>query len=162
MIRPRSEPEGAREHSAAQGFSRREGSCSLDISEALDVGSRGGSSAQRVMETSPRVYQLNQRLGSGMYVVPEGQHDRSLARSAWDCATPKEPSRRVRYDSRRCGGSAAPDHTVPYGTVLSKDAFPGTSCQATIMLSLRDKRATFLAQNLARNRLLMRQGEEAT
>src|SRR6478736_571979 len=33
--------------------------------------------------------------------VPEGQRDRSLARSAWDGATPKEPSRRVRYDSRR-------------------------------------------------------------
>jgi hypothetical protein len=29
-------------------------------------------------------------------------------------------------------GLAAPDHTVPYGTVLSRDAFPGTSCQATI------------------------------
>ena len=25
---------------------------------------------------------------------PEGQHDRSLARSAWISATPKEPSRR--------------------------------------------------------------------
>jgi hypothetical protein len=25
-----------------------------------------------------------------------------------------------------------PDHTVPYGTVLSRDAVPGTSCQATI------------------------------
>src|ERR1700722_12469855 len=36
-------------------------------------------------------------------------------------------------------GLAAPDHTVPYGTVLSRDAFPGTSCLATIMLSLRDK-----------------------
>jgi hypothetical protein len=30
--------------------------------------------------------------------VPEGRCDRSLARSAWDSATPKEPSRRVRYD----------------------------------------------------------------
>src|SRR6202043_1039931 len=29
-------------------------------------------------------------------------------------------------------GFAAPDHTVPCGTVLSRDAFPGTSCQATI------------------------------
>src|SRR5580700_281139 len=29
-------------------------------------------------------------------------------------------------------GLATPDHTVPYGTVLSRDAFPGTSCQATI------------------------------
>ena len=36
-------------------------------------------------------------------------------------------------------GLAAPDHTVPYGTVLWRDAFPGTSCLATIMLSLRDK-----------------------
>src|SRR3984893_15732930 len=33
---------------------------------------------------------------------PEGRCDRSLARSAWDSATPKEPSRRVRCDSRRC------------------------------------------------------------
>jgi hypothetical protein len=32
-------------------------------------------------------------------------------------------------------GLAALDHTVPYGTVLSRDAFPGTSCQATISLS---------------------------
>jgi hydroxyacylglutathione hydrolase len=37
-----------------------------------------------------------------------------------------------------CLGYCA-DHTVPYGTVLSGDAFPGTSCLATIMLSLRDK-----------------------
>jgi hypothetical protein len=75
--------------------------------------------------------------------------------------TPKQPSRRVRCD--RAGvpadsmigvrkfqiprlktftldvGLAAPDHTVPYGTVLLRDAFPGTSCLATIMLSLRDK-----------------------
>jgi hypothetical protein len=33
--------------------------------------------------------------------VPEGRCDRSLARSAWDSATSKEPSRRVRCDSRR-------------------------------------------------------------
>ena len=39
-----------------------------------------------------------------MYFVPAGQHDRSLARSAWDSVTPKEPSRRVRYDS--CMGAA--------------------------------------------------------
>jgi hypothetical protein len=31
------------------------------------------------------------------------------------------------------------DHTVPYGTVLQVNAFPGTSCQATIAPSLRDK-----------------------
>src|SRR5580704_7048888 len=29
-------------------------------------------------------------------------------------------------------GLATPDHTVPYVTVLSRDAFPGSSCQATI------------------------------
>jgi hypothetical protein len=36
-------------------------------------------------------------------------------------------------------GSAAPDHTVPYGTVPSGAVFPGTSCLATISLSPRDK-----------------------
>ena len=68
--------------------------------------------------------------------------DRSPARSAWDSPPQKEPSRRVRCDSRRCvdrfddwgdypflrktahistritsGTRSAPDHTVPYGTV---------------------------------------------
>ncbi len=33
---------------------------------------------------------------------PEGQCDRSLARSAWDIGHPKEPPRRVRSDSCRC------------------------------------------------------------
>ena len=32
----------------------------------------------------------------------------------------------------------APDHTVPYGTSLFRHAFPGTACQATIGMSLRD------------------------
>jgi hypothetical protein len=36
-------------------------------------------------------------------------------------------------------GIARLDQTVPFGTVLSVDAFPGTSCQATIMLSLWDE-----------------------
>jgi hypothetical protein len=34
--------------------------------------------------------------------VPEGRCDRSLARSAWNSVTPKEPSRRARSDSCRC------------------------------------------------------------
>jgi hypothetical protein len=34
-------------------------------------------------------------------LVPEGRYDRSLARSAWDGGHPKQPSRRVRYDSYR-------------------------------------------------------------
>src|SRR6202043_1339360 len=65
-----------------------------------------------------------------------------------ESATPKDPSRRVRCapeEARRTFrreipvGLAAPDHTVPYGTVLSRNAFPGTSCLATISLALRDK-----------------------
>jgi hypothetical protein len=36
-------------------------------------------------------------------------------------------------------GSIAPNHTVPYRTVLSRDAVPGTSCLVTVSLSLRDK-----------------------
>jgi hypothetical protein len=36
-------------------------------------------------------------------------------------------------------GVATPDRTVPYGTDLLRNAFPGTSCLATISLSLRDK-----------------------
>ena len=43
------------------------------------------------------------------------------------------------FDEKIPVGSAAPDHTVPYGTILSRDAFTGTSCLATISLSLRDK-----------------------
>ena len=79
-------------------------------------------------------------------------------------ASLEEPSRRVRYDScaadptmhqgiisiflviphskfpplqSRIGAHPCANHTVPYGTVLPCDAFPGTSCQATIALSLR-------------------------
>ena len=48
------------------------------------------------------------------------------------------------------GRLAAPDHTVPYGTVLSRNAFPGTSCLATIVLSLRDALADISQQHLAR------------
>jgi hypothetical protein len=79
----------------------------------------------------------------------------------WPKGAGENASRRVRSDSGRCAhrfedwsdevsnrktetetrrtsrremplGFAAPDHTVPYGTVLWRDAFPGTSCRATI------------------------------
>ena len=63
--------------------------------------------------------------------------------------TPPQKSRPVGYGLIRAGvrtdsmirerlwphmaiSLAAPDRTVPYGRVLSRDAFPGTSCQATI------------------------------
>jgi hypothetical protein len=97
-----------------------------------------------------------------MAFVPEGRCDRShstryrllmagLARSAWKNAAQK--SRPVGYGLIRAGvgtdpindwrgemmaGIAMSDDTVPYGTVHSVGAFPGTSCQATIMLSLWD------------------------
>jgi hypothetical protein len=85
-----------------------------------------------------------------MAFVPEGQADRSLARSAWVNATPKSRpggygviGAGVRADSMTGGtkfqrprlktftlsvGLAAPDHTVPSGTFLSKDTSPGPSC----------------------------------
>jgi hypothetical protein len=66
--------------------------------------------------------------------VPEGRCHRSLARSAWDSPTQKEPSRRARYDrgqNRKCapcfvrnanhsnhpiGAHTGANHTVPSGT----------------------------------------------
>ena len=42
-------------------------------------------------------------------------------------------------------GPAASDHTVPYGTVLRRGAVPGTSWQATIGLSLRDRMCCLVA-----------------
>jgi hypothetical protein len=38
----------------------------------------------------------------------------------------------------RVGAHTDTDHTVPYGTALWGGAAPATSCQATIVLSLRD------------------------
>ena len=61
--------------------------------------------------------------------------DTNLSRRVF--SLPKETRRTFRREIPV--GSAAPDHTVPSGTVLSRDAFPGTSCLATISLSLRDK-----------------------
>src|ERR1700679_2896530 len=75
--------------------------------------------------------------------VPEGRSDRSQARSAWNSPTPKEPSRRARYDqaqtlsqryfaskgapcflrkanlsNHRIGAHTSANQTVPYGTAL--------------------------------------------
>src|SRR5271165_3331296 len=57
-------------------------------------------------------------------------------------------------------GLAALDHTVPYGTVLSRDAFPGTSCLATIMLSLRDK-IHWTAEALPKSALMGKEGSSS-
>jgi hypothetical protein len=48
---------------------------------------------------------------------------------------------------------AAPDHTVPCGTVLSRDAFPGTSCQATIGV-VPTGRASNIRNSIQRVRIL--------
>src|ERR1700693_2785657 len=45
--------------------------------------------------------------------------------------------------------SFVPGHTVPYGTALSKDAFPGTSCQATIGVVPTGRLADISQQHLA-------------
>jgi hypothetical protein len=78
--------------------------------------------------------------GSGS--VPEGQSDRSLARSAWNSPTPKEPSRRhgmigrranprgisskgapcflrkANHSNSRIGEHTGANQTVSYGTAL--------------------------------------------
>jgi hypothetical protein len=88
-----------------------------------------------------------------MYFVPEGQHDRSQARSAWESVPQMyRPvghgmigrSQFQRYFSWKCapcliGAHTCTNHTVPYGTALWVGAVPGTSCLAAITLSLRDK-----------------------
>jgi hypothetical protein len=81
--------------------------------------------------------------------VPEGRSDRSLARSAWNSPTPKEPSRRARYDraqtksqrcfaskgapcflrkanhsNRRIGAHTGANQTVPCGTALFRSRCP--------------------------------------
>ena len=43
---------------------------------------------------------------------------------------------------------------MTYGTVLSRDAFPGTSCQATIGVVLRDALANIAQLHLASARRL--------
>jgi hypothetical protein len=73
----------------------------------------------------------------------------SLAKEAWRTSRREIPL-----------GLAAPDHT--YGTVLSKDAFPGTSCQATIGVSLRDALATASRRELASNFVTPCEGQKTS
>ena len=46
---------------------------------------------------------------------------------------------KFRHSNHRIGAHTCTNHTVPYGTALCGGVVPGTSCQATISLSLRDK-----------------------
>ena len=52
--------------------------------------------------------------------------------------------------SNPIGAHTDTDHTVPYGTALLRGAVPGTSRQATIVLSLRDISQQALAKAEAR------------
>jgi hypothetical protein len=45
----------------------------------------------------------------------------------------------IRHSNHRIGAHICTNHTVPSGTALWGGLIPGTSCQATISLSLRDK-----------------------
>src|ERR1700683_4644978 len=86
--------------------------------------------------------------------IPEGCNDGSLARSAWERRTQgsvllgygvrflpvnSEPARAL---SDRCRCAPTGSHrTLRDGFIAP--LFPGTSCQATIKLSLRDRRRHF-------------------
>ncbi len=70
--------------------------------------------------------------------VPEGQHDSSQARSAWDHEK-NSPVPEGRLNRSRLRSDASEDFNRPSGTGVSLWIAPGTSCLATISLSLRDK-----------------------
>jgi hypothetical protein len=84
-----------------------------------------------------------------MYFVPEGQHDRSLARSAWESvhrenrpvgygmigrSYPRHPKGifKFRQPNYRIGAHAGANQNVSTGRLFWVALFPGTSCQATI------------------------------
>ena len=86
--------------------------------------------------------------------VPEGHADGSLARSAWERRTQGSVPLRygVRFspvssefartlsDKRRCVATDS-NRTLRHGFIAL--LVPGTSCQATIKLSLRDRKRRF-------------------
>src|ERR1700743_258107 len=86
--------------------------------------------------------------------VPEGHADGSLARSAWERRTQgtvplgygvrffpvNSEFARTLSDKRRCAATGS-HRTLRDGSIVP--LFPGTSCQATIKLSLRDRKRRF-------------------
>ena len=65
----------------------------------------------------------------------EDEHDRDMALNTylpWVKGLRLTRGLNVQRPAQSSWSSLVPDHTVPYGTVLSREAFPGTSCQATI------------------------------
>src|ERR1700722_11158701 len=71
------------------------------------------------------------RFDGRMAFVPEGRCDRSLARSAWESATPKEPSRRVRSDSCRCA-----DRFDDWSDAIPKAKTEKICCMISCLLGL--------------------------
>src|SRR3984893_5791454 len=71
---------------------------------------------------------VSRRFGPLHRAAARTSSDTNLSRRVF--SLPSETRRTFRREIPL--GLATPDHTVPYGTVLSRDAFPGTSCQATV------------------------------
>ena len=67
--------------------------------------------------------------GNGHYLEQQLEHHRTRTFQEEYLASVKKNGPHFREIPL---GFAALDHILPYGTVLSRDAFPGTSCQATI------------------------------
>jgi hypothetical protein len=82
------------------------------------------------------------------YIEPHLEHRRTRTFQEEYLAFLKKHG--ARFDEEIPLGIAAPDHTVPYGTVLPGTLSPGTSCQATIVLSLRDALADISQQHPAK------------
>ena len=70
--------------------------------------------------------------------VPEGQHDRSQARSAWETDAKRSPVPEGRLKSLSVPSKPRSVQSSRWdGSIFLM--IPGTSCLATIVLSLRDK-----------------------
>jgi hypothetical protein len=125
--------------------------------------------------------------------VPEGRCDRSLARSAWNKPPTKRPSRRVRCDPCRVRTDSMIENEEisnlkkrvssllketrrtlrreircarSYRTLRDgsfEGPFPGTSCQATIGLSLRDRMcSSYLLRLMVSAPLESQQGQRSS
>jgi len=63
-------------------------------------------------------------ISSNTFATDKGRCDRSLARSAWENPTPKDPSRRVRFDSGRCTHESIEAALALHGRHRQAEWFP--------------------------------------
>jgi hypothetical protein len=73
----------------------------LRMCRCADTSAPRNQMRENALFTGGRSFITARHFDERMVFVPEGQHDRSQARSAWKSVPPKEPSRRVRYDRAR-------------------------------------------------------------